>query len=132
MCMEIRIYDRRVIHGPNFIEVEVKSYLKLLVEEVLNPFYVFQILSVALWCFDEYVYYATCVVIISAISIAIALVETKRQSKMLRDMAQSSEMGKITIRTPNGGNQNQNGHTLSHFHSLEIYISYILILCLCF
>jgi len=73
------------------------------VDEVLNPFYVFQILSIVLWCFDEYIYYATCVVVISAISISISLVETRTQSLMLKDMAQGSEHSLITVRTANDG-----------------------------
>jgi cation-transporting ATPase 13A2 len=87
----------------NSIEVDVKNYWKLLIEEVLNPFYVFQILSVMLWCFDDYIYYASCVVIISGISIGISLVETKKQSEMLRDMAQGSERHTVTVRRCDGG-----------------------------
>lgn len=85
------------------MEVEVKSWLKLLVDEVLNPFYVFQILSVVLWCLDEYVYYASCVLVISGMSIAVALVETRRQAEMLREMATSSERGAVRVKTPGGG-----------------------------
>ena len=40
--------DKRNLHGENSIEIEVKSYLKLFIEEVLNPFYVFQIFSITL------------------------------------------------------------------------------------
>ncbi len=33
----------RLLYGPNTIDVEVKSYIKLLFQEVLNPFYIFQV-----------------------------------------------------------------------------------------
>jgi len=44
------------LHGENSIEIEVKTYLKLFIEEVLNPFYVFQIFSIILWSLDDYWY----------------------------------------------------------------------------
>ena len=48
----------RNIYGENSIEIEVKSYLKLFIEEVLNPFYVFQVFSIILWSADDYWSYA--------------------------------------------------------------------------
>ena len=49
---------RRLAYGPNEIQVPDHSIGYLLVKEVLNPFYVFQIASVVLWLADEYYYYA--------------------------------------------------------------------------
>ena len=37
--------DKRVYYGENSIEIKVKSYMVLFIEEVLNPFYVFQIFA---------------------------------------------------------------------------------------
>ncbi|XP_077998029.1 polyamine-transporting ATPase 13A3-like [Glandiceps talaboti] len=81
---------RLAIYGKNCIDVEVKSYAKLLFSEVLNPFYIFQIWSVILWMAEEYYYYATCIILISTISIGISLYETRRQSITLRDMVAHS------------------------------------------
>ncbi|CAG7728857.1 unnamed protein product [Allacma fusca] len=92
----------RGIYGSNIIDVEVPSYMKLLFEEVLNPFYCFQVLSVILWSFDEYYYYASCVVAISALSIIASLIETRRQSEMLRDMAQGNADFIVTVRRWDG------------------------------
>lgn len=85
------------IYGPNSIVVEVKSYWKLLIYEVLNPFYIFQIASIILWASDEYYYYAGCIFVISCISIAISLYETHKQSVTLHDMVASGNE-KITVR----------------------------------
>jgi cation-transporting ATPase 13A3/4/5 len=52
--------------------------MKLLTDEILNPFYVFQIGSILLWCMDDYYYYAFCIFIISAFSITSSLIETKQ------------------------------------------------------
>ncbi|XP_061113654.1 cation-transporting ATPase 13A2 isoform X2 [Conger conger] len=79
---------RRNVYGQNVIDVPVKSYWRLLFEEVLNPFYVFQVLSIILWLLDRYYYYAGCIFLISAISIAISLYEIHKQSVTLHNMAQ--------------------------------------------
>ncbi|OXB77267.1 UNVERIFIED_CONTAM: hypothetical protein H355_002259, partial [Colinus virginianus] len=82
--------SRRKIYGPNLIEVPVKSYAKLLVEEVLNPFYIFQVFSIVLWVCDAYYYYAACIFLISTISLGLSLYETRKQSTTLRNMARMS------------------------------------------
>ncbi|KAJ8257722.1 hypothetical protein GJAV_G00188980 [Gymnothorax javanicus] len=79
---------RRRVYGQNLIDVPVKSYLRLLFEEVLNPFYVFQVLSMLLWTLDKYYYYAGCIFVISVISIGISLYEIHKQSVTLHNMAQ--------------------------------------------
>nr|XP_028597190.1 cation-transporting ATPase 13A2 isoform X3 [Podarcis muralis] len=77
---------RRKIYGRNLIDVPVNSYFRLLRDEVLNPFYIFQIFSIVLWSFDEYYYYAACIFLISAVSIGISLYETRKQSITLQKM----------------------------------------------
>uniref|UniRef100_A0A8C7I5Z5 ATPase cation transporting 13A2 n=1 Tax=Oncorhynchus kisutch TaxID=8019 RepID=A0A8C7I5Z5_ONCKI len=51
---------------------------------VLNPFYVFQVFSIALWLTDSYYYYAACIVIISLISICVSLYEIRKVSDTRR------------------------------------------------
>ncbi|XP_051894917.1 cation-transporting ATPase 13A2 isoform X2 [Pristis pectinata] len=77
---------KRQVYGPNVIEVLVKSYFTLLVEEILNPFYIFQIFSIILWITEEYYYYAGCILFISVISISISLYQTHKQSVTLQNM----------------------------------------------
>ncbi|CAN9515694.1 unnamed protein product [Ophioblennius macclurei] len=91
---------RKSLYGANVIDVPVKSYMKLLVEEVLNPFYVFQVFSVILWAFDNYLIYASIIVFISFISIGISLYETRKQSVTLRNMARF--VTNVTIRRDSG------------------------------
>ncbi|KFV54261.1 putative cation-transporting ATPase 13A2, partial [Gavia stellata] len=71
-------------------EVPVKSYARLLVEEVLNPFYIFQVFSIVLWVCDAYYYYAACIFLISTISLGLSLYETRKQSATLQNMAKMS------------------------------------------
>ncbi|XP_039223537.1 polyamine-transporting ATPase 13A2 [Crotalus tigris] len=78
---------RKMIYGPNLIDVPVKSYFRLLMDEILNLFYFFQVFSITLWICEEYYSYAVCIFIISTISIGLSLYVTKKQNRTLRDMA---------------------------------------------
>lgn len=53
-------------------------HLFLLLRQVLNPFYIFQLFSVILWSAEDYYYYATAIVIMSVISIATSLYTIKK------------------------------------------------------
>uniref|UniRef100_A0A8C5GQ62 Polyamine-transporting ATPase 13A3 n=1 Tax=Gouania willdenowi TaxID=441366 RepID=A0A8C5GQ62_GOUWI len=68
----------RLFFGVNEIAVKVPSVFKLLIKEVLNPFYIFQLFSVILWSADEYYYYAMAIVFMSVISIATSLYTIKK------------------------------------------------------
>uniref|UniRef100_A0A8C7NPJ1 ATPase cation transporting 13A2 n=1 Tax=Oncorhynchus mykiss TaxID=8022 RepID=A0A8C7NPJ1_ONCMY len=92
--------NTRKIYGTNLINVPVKSFMRLLIEEVLNPFYVFQVFSIALWLTDSYYYYAACIVIISLISICVSLYEIRKQSNTIRSMAQ--QITNVTVRRSSG------------------------------
>ncbi|XP_047459083.1 cation-transporting ATPase 13A2 isoform X2 [Mugil cephalus] len=94
---------RRRMYGTNLIDVPVKPYTKLLYEEVLNPFYVFQVFSIILWTIDNYYIYALCIFIISIISIIVSLYETRKQSVTLRDMARL--VTDVTIRRNSGAEE---------------------------
>ncbi|KAM9299549.1 polyamine-transporting ATPase 13A2 [Gastrophryne carolinensis] len=93
--------NRKLIYGPNEIAVLVKSYWQLLIEEVLNPFYIFQLFSVVLWFCEDYYYYGVCIIIISVVSIAVSLYETRQQSVTLRDMVKLS----INVRVRRAGGE---------------------------
>uniref|UniRef100_A0A8C1XYX6 ATPase 13A3 n=1 Tax=Cyprinus carpio TaxID=7962 RepID=A0A8C1XYX6_CYPCA len=88
---------RRFFFGLNEIDVKVPSLFKLLIKEVLNPFYIFQLFSVILWCTDEYYYYAMAIVIMSVISIATSLYTIKKQYVMLHDMVATHSTVRVTV-----------------------------------
>lgn len=79
--------QRTRIFGYNLIDLEEKSTGQLLVDEALHPFYIFQIASLILWSADKYYYYAGCILLISVISIASTLIETKSTMKRLREIS---------------------------------------------
>ncbi|KAI8975910.1 Ca-transporting ATPase [Trametes punicea] len=79
--------QRMALFGQNLIDIEGKSTLSLLLDEIIHPFYVFQIASIVLWSLDDYYYYAFCIALISAISIVTTLVETKQTIARMREMS---------------------------------------------
>ncbi|CAK9435871.1 uncharacterized protein LODBEIA_P05160 [Lodderomyces beijingensis] len=82
--------QRLEVFDENRIEVDEKSVFQLLVDEVLHPFYVFQIFSIFLWLADDYYYYASCIFLISMISIINSLVETKSTIRRLQSISRFS------------------------------------------
>uniref|UniRef100_A0A4W4FIW7 Cation-transporting P-type ATPase N-terminal domain-containing protein n=1 Tax=Electrophorus electricus TaxID=8005 RepID=A0A4W4FIW7_ELEEL len=88
---------RRLFFGVNEIAVKVPSLFKLLIKEVLNPFYIFQLFSVILWCSDEYYYYAMTIVLMSVISIATSLYTIKKQYVMLHDMVLAHSIVRVSV-----------------------------------
>ncbi|KAM3617951.1 uncharacterized protein V6R79_013182 [Siganus canaliculatus] len=95
---------RRRIYGPNLIDVPVKPYMRLLFEEVLNPFYVFQLFSITLWMVDNYYIYAISILILSILSIFISLYEIRKQSVTLHNMARL--VTNVTVRRNSGAEEN--------------------------
>ncbi|KAF2345531.1 P-type ATPase, partial [Trinorchestia longiramus] len=85
------------LYGPNEIKVEVRSYISLLFTEVLNPFYIFQILSIILWSLDDYFLYASCIFLISCISVAVSLRETRQQSERLHAMVKTNQDATVEV-----------------------------------
>ncbi|KIY53967.1 Ca-transporting ATPase [Fistulina hepatica ATCC 64428] len=82
--------QRLDIFGKNEVDVQGKSTMALLVDEVIHPFYVFQIASVILWSLDDYYYYAFCIALISAVSVGSTLIETKKTIVRMREMSHYS------------------------------------------
>ena len=71
-------FNRKIVYGHNDIKVPYHSIGALLVKEVLNPFYVFQVASVILWLADEYYYYAVAIIVMSVGGITSAVYQTRK------------------------------------------------------
>ncbi|CDO92419.1 unnamed protein product [Kluyveromyces dobzhanskii CBS 2104] len=79
--------DRTLAFGKNSINLKQKTIIEILFDEVLHPFYVFQIFSIILWLVDDYFYYAGCIFLISILSIIETVVETQKNSERLSDIS---------------------------------------------
>ncbi|KDE02331.1 hypothetical protein MVLG_07113 [Microbotryum lychnidis-dioicae p1A1 Lamole] len=83
-------HTRHSLFGQNAIDIKARGIVQLLMDEVLHPFYIFQIFSIALWCVDDYYYYAFAIAIISVASIVSTLIETKGNIERMREMSRFS------------------------------------------
>ncbi|XP_073929609.1 probable cation-transporting ATPase 13A4 isoform X8 [Castor canadensis] len=88
---------RRLICGPNTIDVEVTPIWKLLIKEVLNPFYIFQLFSVCLWFSEDYKEYAFAIIIMSVISIALTVYDLREQSVKLHHLVESHNSITVSV-----------------------------------
>jgi len=91
---------------PTLFDIPIPSIPSLLIREVLHPFFVFQIYSVILWCFEAYFYFAACILIIAAVSIIATLIETRRRLFALSDLAHFTS----TVTALRGGSGNRCRH----------------------
>ncbi|KAM6442415.1 putative cation-transporting ATPase 13A4 [Liasis olivaceus] len=80
---------RREICGPNAIDIEVTPIWKLLVKEVLHPFYIFQLFSVCLWFAEDYIEYSVAIIIMSLLSISLTVYDLRKQSVKLHQLVES-------------------------------------------
>ncbi|KAI1285209.1 Polyamine-transporting ATPase 13A3 [Halotydeus destructor] len=87
--------ERRILYGSNEILVEVQSIVQILVSEVLGPFYVFQAFSIILWSLENYMYYASCIVIISSLSLISSAIQIRRNQTQLKDTVEG--ISKVTV-----------------------------------
>lgn len=78
---------RRERLGPNIINVVVKPWLKILRDEVFQPFFVFQIFSILLWCMEAYYLFAVVLAAMAAISATVTILETRRALARISAMA---------------------------------------------
>ena len=74
-------------YGHNILTIIVPSYVTLLLGEVFHPFYIFQIYSVILWCFEAYFIFASAIAVIAVVSIVTTLLETRRRLVSLSTLA---------------------------------------------
>ncbi|NWH31177.1 AT134 ATPase, partial [Chloropsis hardwickii] len=103
---------RRAICGPNTIDVPVIPIWKLLIKEVLNPFYVFQLFSVCLWFAEDYMEYATAIIIMSLLSIFLTVYDLRKQSIKLHRLVESHNNIMVTVNRNKEGLQELESHHL--------------------
>lgn len=88
-------WRRRRLFGENAIHVEVLPYFTILFQEVLGPFYIFQVFSCAIWFNDDYYYYGSCIIIMSVLSLVSSVIQIRRNQEQLRDTVESVDYIKV-------------------------------------
>ncbi|VDO07249.1 unnamed protein product [Rodentolepis nana] len=86
-----RVSHLLAFFGPNRIHIPLTPVHVKLFREILSPFYVFQIFSIILWMTAEYYYYASIILLFSAVSIILSAYSCRKNERRLRDKVQMAE-----------------------------------------
>ncbi|CAG9316229.1 unnamed protein product [Blepharisma stoltei] len=78
---------RLSLFGHCMIDVPMPGVLKLLVTDVMHPFFIFQIFSIGLWLWEEYYYYSVAIFVCSIAALCASLIETRSSIKAVRELA---------------------------------------------
>ncbi|XP_076292849.1 polyamine-transporting ATPase 13A3 [Lasioglossum baleicum] len=114
LCSDLHLYSnrglskeeqclRRLVYGNNEIVVPVQSIGVLLLLEVLNPFYIFQVFTLCVWLAEDYLYYTAAIICMSFFGITSSIIQTRKNQINLRSTVASSE----TIRVRRGPSRSE-------------------------
>jgi magnesium-transporting ATPase (P-type) len=81
---------QRNIFGICDIDIVVNSVFSLILKELSDPFYIFQIFSILLWLVEGYYNYSAVLIMTTVISITIAIKETRSNLLNIKKMARYS------------------------------------------
>lgn len=73
--------------GKGVIDVPKKTVVQILMDEILDPFYIFQMAAIAIFIWEQYIAYAMCILFLSIVSVVQTIVETRRNNETIRGMA---------------------------------------------
>ncbi|KAK7082436.1 hypothetical protein SK128_023001 [Halocaridina rubra] len=77
--------SKKILFGENFMKIEILSIWQLLIQQAVNPFYIFQAYTIVLWCIQEYFLFSGCILGLSIISITAMVWETRKQTLAVRE-----------------------------------------------
>ena len=80
----------RSLFGLCDIDIRVNSIWKMTLEELTDPFYLFQLYSIILWYCTNYYYYSSVIIVLTIISLAISVYETHKNLKKLQKISRYS------------------------------------------
>ena len=81
---------QRKIFGECDLDIKIESVFALIIKEVTDPFYIFQVFSITLWMFNDYMQYAVIIIITTLISLIISIYETRVNLVNIQKMAKYS------------------------------------------
>ena len=80
----------RLIFGECDIDIRINSVGKILLDELTDPFYLFQLYSIILWYCTDYYYYASVIVILTVLSLVLSVYGTYQNLKKLQEISRYS------------------------------------------
>ena len=80
----------KLIFGKCDIDIQITSIKKILLNELSDPFYLFQLYSIVLWILTEYYIYSYIIIVLTLISLIISLKETYTNLKKIEELSKYS------------------------------------------
>ncbi|XP_078522756.1 putative cation-transporting ATPase 13A4 [Lissotriton helveticus] len=102
----------KLICGPNAIEVELVPVWKLLFKEVLNPFYLFQVVAMALWMYLGNIEVPCVILFMTLVSIIITTYDLHKQSVNLHTLVAANNSVMVTMGLKTGEYKEVESHNL--------------------
>ncbi|KAI9326864.1 hypothetical protein BDR26DRAFT_826602 [Obelidium mucronatum] len=90
------VVKRLIIFDHNTVEMEKYPLLDLLMEELLNPIFIFQGLCMVQWFSDEYESYGYFIMAVSLVSIVSSFRESQEKDRLIHGMCQYA--GKVRVK----------------------------------
>nr|VZI42217.1 unnamed protein product [Spirometra erinaceieuropaei] len=79
-------------YGPNVLEIPLTPICTKIFTEILTPFYLFQVFSVALWMSSEYYVFASIILLFSVSSISLTVFSCRRNEReLMKKVAMAEE-----------------------------------------
>lgn len=100
---EDQVRQRRALFGANLIEIAIEPLAKVFFTEVLNPFYIYQFCAVGFWMADAYYYYASYILFMSVLSLALTTYQIRVNQRRLRDKVTGSSQVLVCRRQKESG-----------------------------
>ena len=85
------------LFGLNMIQIQIPSVFSIFYEEVLSPFYIFQLFSIVLWLTFEYVLYASSIILITTVSIVLIIYQIRKERGKLAKMVAQGQCYKVSV-----------------------------------
>ncbi|KAI8613526.1 hypothetical protein BC830DRAFT_1131916 [Chytriomyces sp. MP71] len=94
-----RIQNRATVFGVNEINIPHPNPLYVAIDEILHPFFIFQVLCCVQWFLDDYAAYGNFVTFILFVSIVTAYMESRDNAKRLQEMCGGvDDAGTVRVR----------------------------------
>ena len=91
----------RLLFGECDIDIRINSIGKILLEELTDPFYLFQLYSVILWYCTDYYYYASVIVLLTILSLILSVHGTYKNLKQIQTISKYSCPVKVYRKSEN-------------------------------
>ncbi|XP_078523236.1 putative cation-transporting ATPase 13A4 [Lissotriton helveticus] len=103
---------RKLIVGPNAIEVEVLPVWKLLFKEILNPFYLFQAVAMGVWLSLETYELPSVIIFMTLVSVIVTTYDLRKQSVNLHNLVAANNTVMVTVSLKTGEYKEVESHNL--------------------